>query len=195
MKRLKTGVLIILPFLVFIWLITKIKNFLFGVSDNILFVFPQRILPENITFLKIIIIIFIVLLVYLLGYLYNHSYIGKNMKIFGRALVSKIPVLSTFYRVARQIEETLSQKNSFKEVVLVEFPVQGMYSIGFITSDKTEAFESVLGGKYVSVFIPTTPNPTNGWLVLVEIRKVKVLKIPVQRAVEYIISMGTSIIT
>lgn len=190
-KYFKTGILILLPSIVFVWLLVKIKNMIFGVSDNILSVFPKENLPDNTLALEILIIIGISLAIYFIGYIYSHYYIGKRLTSISKKIISKIPVLSVFYRVARQIEETLSKKNSFKEVVLVEFPVPGVYSIGFITGENTRYFEEVLEGSLVSVFIPTTPNPTNGFLSLVEKNKIVRTKISVSNAIEYIISMGT----
>lgn len=190
-KHFKTGILFILPLIIFVWLLVKIKKMLFGVSDNIISVIPKENLPDNIWVLQILIIIGISLAIYFIGYLYSHYYIGKKLTSISQKVINKIPVLSVFYRVARQIEETLSKKNSFKEVVLVEFPVPGVYSIGFITGENTRSFEEALGEAVVSVFIPTTPNPTNGFLALVTKNKIIRTKISVSNAIEYIISMGT----
>ncbi len=190
-KYFKTGILVTLPLIIFVWLIIKIKKMLFGVSDEIISILPEKNLPDNVLLLEILIIIGISLVIYLIGYLYSHYYIGKSLRSVSQKIISKIPVLSVFYRVARQIEETLSKKNSFKEVVLIEFPVPGVYSIGFITGENNRYFEEALGESVVSIFIPTTPNPTNGFLALVTKNKIIRTKISISNAIEYIISMGT----
>lgn len=189
MKHLRTGVLITLPLLIFIWLFNKLKELLFGFSENLLYIFDKESSDNNI--LKIFIILVIIVVIYILGYLYNHYYIGSKIRKLGHLLVYRIPVLGMFYRIAKQVEETFRKKNSFKEVVLVEFPAPGIYSIGFITGKNTEVFEKLINDDVVSVFMPTTPNPTNGFLSLVRKDKIIRTDISVTNAIEYIISMGT----
>jgi uncharacterized membrane protein len=169
----------------------KAKDILFGISENLLFFLPEGYSSVLSFFWQVLVIIFILGMIYLIGYLYTHYYIGKRIRKLGQIVVSKVPVLSILYRISAQIEHTLSKKNSFKEVVLVEFPAPGIYSLGFITGENTEIFEKSLSKDLVSVFMPTTPNPTNGFLSLIEKNKVVRVNISVSNAIEYIISMGT----
>ncbi|MDD3263069.1 MAG: DUF502 domain-containing protein [Candidatus Absconditabacteria bacterium] len=193
-RNFRAGLVLVLPIIIFFWILNWLKKILFGISESIL---DFNIIPldsEYEVIWNIVIIIILSLFILLIGYFVNHYYLGKRIVKFFLPMINKIPVLNILFRVSQQIEDALNKKNSFKKVVLVEFPIAGVYSIGFITGDKTDIFGNILGGKYVSVFIPTTPNPTNGFLTLVESSKVKVINISVQRAIEYIISMGTIVI-
>ena len=87
---------------------------------------------------------------------------------------------------------TLKDTNSFKEVVVLRFPSETMWSIGFITGENVEVFGDMVEENLVSVFIPTTPNPTNGFLVLMNIKDLKKTDVPVATAISFIISMGTA---
>ncbi len=89
------------------------------------------------------------------------------------------------------MNEISQNRSSFKEVVFVEFPAPGMYYIGFITSENKKILDNIIKKKVVSVFMPTTPNPSNGFLVAVVIKKIIRTKISVEKGFEYVISMGT----
>jgi len=125
------------------------------------------------------------------GYLVNHHYLGDKIRKITQPLIKKTPILNTLFRISKQAGDTLTNKKSFKEVVLVEFPVPGVYSVGFITGTTSKVFEDALCNETVTVFIPTTPNPTNGFLIVLEKNKVKKMPIEPKDATEFIISMGT----
>lgn len=194
-NNLKSGIFALLPIIVFFFILRWIFNILFSISNNFLLLLPKYWIYDSNSeipfYWHIIAIISMLSIVWIIGLLVNHYYVGKKIRKFSQPMINKIPVLNTLFRVSKQAGDTLNNKNSFKEVVLVEFPVPGVYSIGFITGANTSIFENILESDVVSVFSPTTPNPTNGFLILVKRNSVKKIDMSVQEAIEYIISMGT----
>ena len=119
-------------------------------------------------------------------------YIGKRMLEWLDTAMMNVPVVNKFYGAIKQVNEAFSgNKNSFKTVVLVEFPREGMYSVGFITSEQRAEVQQKTKDKVVCVFIPTTPNPTSGFLVLVPEDKVTKLDMSVADGIKYIVSLGS----
>jgi len=108
------------------------------------------------------------------------------------AVMLRVPLLNKVYGTIKQVNDAFStgNKTSFKTVVLVPFPREGSYSVGFITSEQNEALDQKAGRKLVNVFIPTTPNPTSGFLILVPEDHVTKLDMSVAEGIKYIISLG-----
>ena len=119
------------------------------------------------------------------------NYFGKKMIEWADRALMHIPLLNKIYGVTKQVNDALvtGNKNSFKTVVLIEFPHSGSYSLGFLTSEDAEIHVKA-GEKLVCVFVPTTPNPTSGFLMLVPDEKVTRLKMSVADGLKYIISLG-----
>lgn len=192
-KNLKTGIFTILPIIAFIFILNWVIKLLLDLVEYVLQIFPQNMFVNyNNIVVDIIFITIIVILTIFIGYFINHYYVGEKIKYLLRPWVSKIPILNFLFRISKQIKEGLDKKGSFKKVVLVTFPTNGVLSIGFITSDDLEIFNSSSGMELVSVFIPTTPNPTNGFLVLTEKSLLIEVDYPVSLATSFIISMGTT---
>ena len=105
----------------------------------------------------------------------------------------RVPLLNKIYGTIKQVNEafSLNKRTAFKTVVLVEFPRAGSRSVGFITSEQTESLDKRSGQKLVNVFIPTTPNPTSGFLLLVPETEVTKLDMSVADGIKYIISLGS----
>jgi uncharacterized membrane protein len=119
-------------------------------------------------------------------------YIGRRMLEWLDTAMMNVPVVNKFYGAIKQVNEAFSgNKNSFKTVVLVEFPREGIYSVGFITSDQHAEVQHKTREKVVAVFIPTTPNPTSGFLILVPEDKVTELDMSVADGIKYIVSLGS----
>ena len=133
-------------------------------------------------------------IVWSLGFVMNQKKIGSKIKDFFRPIISKVPLLNYLSKVVNQVFRTLKDTNSFKEVVLVKFPKDDTWSVGFITGESSELFDAVVNEKLVSVFIPTSPNPTNGFTVYMnpESPSLKRTDVPIKTAVSLIISMGTA---
>ena len=120
------------------------------------------------------------------------NYIGRRMLEWLDTAMMNVPVVNKFYGAIKQVNEAFSgNKDSFKTVVLVEFPREGMYSIGFITNEQRGEVQQKTKEKVVAVFIPTTPNPTSGFLVLVPEEKVTKLDMSVADGIKYIVSLGS----
>lgn len=108
-------------------------------------------------------------------------------------MISRVPLLSSLSKITNQIANTLENTDSFKKVVLLKFPTQNTWSIWFVTWENTSIFDEELWEyDLVSIFIPTTPNPTNGFLVLLEPKDFVETQVPVSTALSFIISMGTA---
>ncbi len=124
--------------------------------------------------------------------LLTRYYIGKRMIAWADALMLRVPVLNKIYGMIKQVDAAFSsnKKSSFKTVVLVEYPREGIYSVGFITSEEADEIEMKTGKKCVRVFIPTTPIPTGGFLIIVPEEKVVKLDMSVADGFKYIISLG-----
>ena len=119
-------------------------------------------------------------------------YIGKRLIEWLDGLMMQVPLLNKFYGAIKQVNEAFAgNKNSFKTVVLVEFPREGMYSVGFLTSEQRAEVQAKTPEPVVCVFIPTTPNPTSGFLVLVPEDKVTRLEMSVADGIKYIVSLGS----
>lgn len=119
-------------------------------------------------------------------------YIGKRLIKLMDDVMLRVPLLNKIYGAIKQVNEafTTGKKSAFKTVVLVEYPRKGMYSIGFITSEQHDEVQAKTKEKVVCVFIPTTPNPTSGWLAMVPEHEVARLKMSVADAIKLIISLG-----
>jgi len=132
-----------------------------------------------------------ILIITLTGLLARY-YIGKRIIGWFDSTMMNVPLLNKFYGAIRQINQAFSgSKNSFKTVVLVEFPGPGNYSVGFITNEEQGEVQKKSGRELVSVFIPTTPNPTSGFLILVPAEKVTKLDMSVADGIKYIVSLGS----
>ena len=120
------------------------------------------------------------------------NYVGRKMIEWVEAVMMRVPFLNKIYGATRQVNEALTSgnKNSFKTVALVEFPHPGTYALGFITAPGNAEVQAKTGANLVCVFVPTTPNPTSGFLVLVPESKVVKLEMSVADGIKYIISLG-----
>ena len=144
-------------------------------------------------FVNIISFVVLVLLVWLVGVIMNERHLGSKLKHWFTPFVSRVPLLSTLFKITNQVTHTLQNTNSFRETVVLKFPTPYTYSIGFITGEHPELIENVVGDhNLVTVFVPTTPNPTNGYLVVVDKKDLIRTDMPVTVAVSYVISMGTT---
>ena len=137
-----------------------------------------------------------VLAIFLIGTvgLLARNYFGRKIIEWVDSALMRIPLLNKIYSATKQVNDAFSSTNktAFRTVVLVEFPHPGVYSIGFITSDQQAEVQAKTGQKMVCVFVPATPNPTSGFLLMVPEDKVLKLGMSVPDAIKYIISLGPS---
>ena len=119
-------------------------------------------------------------------------YIGKRMIEWLDTAMMQVPLLNKFYGAIKQVNEAFAgNQNSFKTVVMVEFPSAGIYSIGFITNEQNGEVQQKTKARVICVFVPTTPNPTSGFLILVPEEKVTKLEMSVAEGIKYIVSLGS----
>ena len=175
------------------WLFKTVSN----LTDLLLFFVPKTITHENdgqgamFWYWSVAALLLAVVLISTVGVLARY-YIGKRVIGWLDTAMMNVPLFNKFYGAIKQVNEAFSgNKNSFKTVVLVEFPREGMFSVGFVTSEQRAEVQQKTKEKVVAVFIPTTPNPTSGFLVLVPEAKVTKLDMSVADGVKYIVSLGS----
>lgn len=191
-KILKAGIFTLLPVVLFIYIIKWIVNSILKISDNIFFFIPNEFYINQVTgnilwYWHVIGIIILILLIACVGWIMSHYYIGRKIKSLIQPIIKRTPILKTLIRLTNQISEISQNKNSFKEVVFVEFPRKGIFSIGFITSDNIKTIEEKIGKKAYSVFIPTTPNPTNGYICIIPEDEIIKTKLSITEGLEYVV--------
>jgi uncharacterized membrane protein len=133
----------------------------------------------------------VIVLALLLG-LFAHNFVGRRLvELLDKGLAS-VPLFGGTYGLIKQVFESVFSQgaDSFKRAVLVEYPRPGIYAIAFVTGARPGTIQSASGQELVSVFIPTTPNPTSGFYLLVEKSLVRELDMPVQQAFKLLITMG-----
>jgi len=120
------------------------------------------------------------------------NFIGKHLVILGDAIVSRIPVVRSIYSSVKQVSDTLFSEsgNAFRTAVLIEWPRPGVWTIAFVTGSPGGDVLNHLQGDYVSVYVPTTPNPTGGYFVMLRKSDCIELKMSVDEALKYVVSMG-----
>ena len=182
-----TGVVVLIP-IGFTLYLTKI---LIGISSNLIpkNLNPNHYLPFDIPGVEILISI---LLITLVGGL-SLSFFGKRILKLIDDLFQRIPFLRTVYSAIVQMTETFSKKDDNKKsVVLIEYPRKGVWAVGFATKENTGEMADKTNKKLINVFVPTTPNPTSGFLLMFPIEDVIYLNMSFEEASKFIVSAGTS---
>ena len=191
------GLAIVLPAVISIavleWLFGTIAN----ITDTLLIFLPPKLTHHDSGYGPMYwywSLVALVLAIFLIGTvgLLARNYFGRKMIEWVDAALMRIPLLNKIYSATKQVNDAFStaNKSAFRTVALVEFPHPGVYSIGFITSDQQEEVEARTGQKVVCVFVPATPNPTSGFLLMVPEGKAIKLAMSVPDAIKYIISLG-----
>ena len=147
-------------------------------------------LPHQIPGLGLIISIFTITIIGAL----TPGFIGRTLLKAGERVLDKMPVVRTIYGAIKQIMETVMSTNSesFREVVLVEYPRKSIWVIGFVTGETKGEVQSLNKSQLINIFIPTTPNPTSGFLLMFPIEDVIYLNMSFEEASKFIVSAGTS---
>ena len=181
-----TGVLVLIPIIITIYL----TLFLIKISSKILpkELNPDHYLPYNIPGLEILISLSLITFI---GWL-SLTFIGKKFINFFEHVLNRIPILRTIYSSAEQLIENFSQnKKSKKSVVLVQYPREGIWAVGFATKENTGRIKSAIGEETISVFVPTTPNPTSGFLLMFPKKDVIFLDLTFEEASKFVVSAGS----
>lgn len=192
-----TGLAVLLPgvisIAVVVWLFRNVSD----LTDKLLFFLPRDLTHHDhgagplYWYWSLFALLFAISVICGFGLL-ARNYIGKKIIEWMDAALLQVPFLNKIYGATKQVNDALTSgdKNSFKTVVMIEFPHPGTYAIGFITSEQRAEPQVKANQNLVCVFVPTTPNPTSGFLVLVPEKKVTRLEMSVADGVKYIISLG-----
>ena len=125
------------------------------------------------------------------------NFLGRRLMAFWEALLARIPLVRTIYTAVKQVTETLfsSSSQSFRQVLLVEYPRRGIWSIGFQTNTELGEVQAKTGEEVLAIFVPTTPNPTSGFVLMVPRKDVVALDMSVDEGLKMIVSMGVVVPT
>jgi uncharacterized membrane protein len=192
-----TGLAVVLPTVVSIALLVWLFGTISNITDTLLIFLPRSWTHERAGegpmywYCKLAALLIGILLVSVAGDLARH-YFGRKLIQLVDQLMSMVPLLNKIYGTVKQVNEAFSssKKSAFKQVVLIEYPRPGIYSLAFVTSDEHREVESRMGTKMIGVFVPTTPNPTSGFLLLVPESQVRFLDMSVAEGIKYVISLG-----
>lgn len=185
-SRIVAGLFVIVP----LWITFLVLKMLFHVMASFLIPFIDALpLPIELddTVLAVISVCAFIILVYLVGVISAYV-VGRKFVSLGEAIIMRIPVVKSIYSAAKQVVDafSLSNKNSFKSVVFVEFPRPGLKAIGFVTG----TFADETGKRFYKVFVPHAPNPTGGFLELLTEHDMEVTDMSVEEGMKMIISGG-----
>ncbi|MRW93781.1 DUF502 domain-containing protein [Duganella sp. FT80W] len=188
-KYFITGLLILVPLAITAWVL----NLVISTMDQSLLFVPERWQPRTLFGFDIpgLGTLLTVVIVFLTGLLTNNL-VGNYVVRLWEKLLTRIPVVSSLYSSVKQVSDTLfsSSGNAFRKAVLIPYPHQNSWTIAFLTGTPGGDVKNHLVGDYVSVYIPTTPNPTSGFFLMMAKKDVVELDMSVDAALKYIVSMG-----
>jgi uncharacterized membrane protein len=188
-KYLMTGLLVWVPLAITIWVLSSIV----GGMDGLLRILPKQWQPDEIIGFHIpgFGVIMALLIVLVTGFL-AANFLGKQLLVWWDQLLNRIPVVRSIYSSVKQVSDTLlsDSGNAFKTAVLIQFPRPGVWTVAFQTGTPAEEISAHLIGEHISVYVPTTPNPTGGYFLVVPITETKPLNMSVDEALKYVVSMG-----
>jgi uncharacterized membrane protein len=184
-----TGLAVIVP----VGLTLYILVFLIGMMDGLLTFIPRMYHPDTLIGFHIpgFGIIVTIMLIFICG-LMTKSIVGNRIVLYGEGLLDRIPIVRSIHMAIKKIVDSmvLYRSRSFKKVVLVEFPRKGAYTVAFVTGEPAYEIHSKTGQRCVSVYVPTTPNPTSGYFIIFPEHEVIQLDMSVEDAFTLIISGG-----
>jgi len=181
------GIVVLIPIGITLYL----TLFIIKISSKILpkEINPNHYLPYNVPGLEILISVFLITFI---GWI-SLSFIGKKLFDYFEAILNKIPILRTIYSAVGQLTETFAKSESDKKsVVLVEYPRKGTWAVGFATKENKGEIRNKVGEDLINVFVPTTPNPTSGFLLMFQKKEIIFLDISFEQASKFIVSAGST---
>ena len=184
-----TGLLVWVPIVITVWVLSV----LVGTMDQTLLLLPSAFRPES--WLGVYIpgmgALLTLLVIFLTG-LFAANIIGQRLVRYWERVMARIPVVNSIYNGVKQVSDTVLSPTgqAFRKALLVQWPSPGMWTIAFLTGTPGGDVANHLQGDYISIYVPTTPNPTGGYLVVVARSAVVELDMTVDEALKYIISMG-----
>jgi uncharacterized membrane protein len=188
-KYLLAGLLALIPLFLTVWVFLSLMT----LTDKMLGLIPRAYRPEQLIGFPIpgLGLIFSLVIIFLIGALIANV-IGRSLLHTGERILKNIPLLRWFYFSSKQLLEAIFVQghDSFRRAILVEYPRKGIYSIGFVTGEARGQLDDNISGAAYTVFVPTTPNPTSGYLIVVPETEAIPLNWSVDEAFRIIISAG-----
>jgi uncharacterized membrane protein len=188
-RYLIAGLLVWVPLGITIWVLHSLVSTL----DQTLLLLPEAARPERLMGIRIPGFGVLLAFAILLGTgVFAANFFGARLIRFWEGLLGRIPFVKSIYSAVKQVSDTLFSDtgNAFRKAVLVEFPHEHSWTIAFLTGSPSPAVTKHLDGEYLSVYVPTTPNPTSGYFIMVPRSRTRDLDMSVDDALKYIISMG-----
>ncbi|MDP3136771.1 MAG: DUF502 domain-containing protein [Burkholderiaceae bacterium] len=188
-KWLLAGMLVIVPLGITLWVLEWIVT----TMDRTLMILPEQWQPDRLLGFHIpgfgVLLALAILLV--VGATAS-NFLGKKLVVWGDALLARIPVVRSIYSSVKQVSDTLFSEsgNAFRKAVLIQWPREGVWTIGFVTGAPGGDAANYLQGDYLSVYVPTTPNPTGGYFIMLRKSDCIELRMSVDEALKYVVSMG-----
>lgn len=190
-RYLITGLLVWVPLVITLWVL----GLLVGTMDQTLLLLPAELRTESWLGVHVpgLGVVLTLLVVFTTG-VFAANILGRRLVNFWESMLARIPVVNSLYHGVKQVSDTLFAPGgqAFRKALLVQFPSPGMWTIAFLTGTPGGDVANHLKGDYVSIYVPTTPNPTGGYFVMVPRTSVIELDMTVDAALKYIISMGVA---
>ena len=188
-KYFITGLLVLVPLAITLWVL----NLIIGTMDQSLLLLPEKWRPAALFGFSVpgLGTLLTLLVIFVTG-LATRNFVGKQVVVLWEMLLKRIPVVSSIYNSVKQVSDTLfsSSGNAFRKAVLVQYPRQNSWTIAFMTGVPGGDVRNHLHGDYISLYVPTTPNPTSGFFLMVLRSDTIELDMNVDEALKYIVSMG-----
>jgi uncharacterized membrane protein len=188
-KYLIAGLLVWLPIVVTVLLF----RFLITLMDQTLILLPSQLRPEAVIGFKLPGLgLILTLLVLIITGIFAANFVGKSMVNFGEKIFKKIPIVRSVYSAAKNFADIVFSDTgqSFKKVLLIQYPRKGVYSLAFQTSTNLGEVQKKTGSDVVCTFVPTTPNPTSGFIIIIPKEDVIEMDMEVDEAFKMIVSLG-----
>lgn len=188
-KYFITGLLIWIPLAITVWVLHLIVS----TMDQSLLLLPAALRPESLFGFRVPGMgVILTLVVVLLTGLLTANILGQRLVLFWEGVLSQIPIVKSIYYSVKQVSDTVFSSSgvAFRKALLIQYPRQDIWTIAFLTGQPGGDAARHLGGEFVSVYVPTTPNPTSGFFLMMPRTDVVELDMSVDEALKYIISMG-----
>ncbi|BCA95621.1 membrane protein [Legionella antarctica] len=186
---LLAGLVVWLPILITM----GVLRFIIDLLDNTLALIPRAYQPEQLFGIHIPGLGVILSLILLVSTgIFATNFFGQRLMTWGESLLSRIPLVRSIYNSVKQVIHTILSTNSeaFRKVLLIEYPRKGLWSIGFQTGAVNSEISDIVNQEMVSLFVPTTPNPTSGFLIMIPKQEAIELNMSIDEALKFIISLG-----
>lgn len=189
-KYFITGLLVLVPLVVTFWVMSTLIETL----DQSLLLLPEEWSPQKLLGFSMAGLgaILTLVVIFLTGVIAT-NFFGQQLIMLWEELLSRVPVVKSIYSSVKQVSDTIfsDSGNAFRQALLVEYPRKGAWTVAFLTGEPGGDVSNHLQGDFVSVYVPTTPNPTSGFFLMMPKTDVVELDMTVDQALKYIISMGT----